>query len=116
MNTDLKSILKLLLPEFLVENFEIKKVTEVSTRVDIYLEENKALPDEFDDSKFISHGFHNEVKIKDFPIRAKQVNLYVKKRRWLNKETKEVVSRNWNIVADGTRMTKEFADFLKGFN
>jgi len=64
----------------------------------------------------ISHGFHKEVTIQDFPIRGKQVYLHVKRRRWLNKTSKEVVQRDWNLVAQGTRMTIEFAAFLKVLN
>ena len=41
----------------------------------------------------------------------------VKRRRWLNKETKEVISNDWNLIAKGTRMTDDFATFfLKGIN
>lgn len=116
MNTELKTILRLLLPDFLVENFELIKVQEITTRIDIYLEENKVLPEQYNSKDFISHGFHKQVKIKDFPIRGKQVTLYIKRRRWLNKTTKEVVSKDWNLIAKGTRMTDEFASFLKGIN
>jgi len=116
MNTDLTPILKLLLPEFLVDNFDIVKIEEISLRIDIYLEENKNIPLDFDENNFISHGFHKQVKIKDFPIRGKQVNLHIKRRRWLNKETKEVISKDWKLIAKGTRMTDDFAAFLKGIN
>jgi len=116
MNTELKTVLKLLLPEFLIDNFELIKVEEIDSKIDLYLEENKELPKEFEEMKLISHGFHKEVKIKDFPIRAKQVTLYIKRRRWLNKQTNEVVSRNWNLIAEGTRMTNDFATFLKELN
>jgi len=116
MNTDLQSILKLLLPEFLIDNFQIMKVEEIAQRIDIYLEENMILPSEFNQADYISHGFHKQTKIKDFPIRGKQVALYIKRRRWLNKTTNEVISKDWNLIAKGTRMTEEFATFLKGIN
>jgi hypothetical protein len=116
MKADSKSIMKLLLPEFLVDYFDVVKVNEISTRLDIYLEEHLVVPKEFEHLKLISHGFHKQATIKDFPIRGKQVFLYVKRRRWLNKATNEVVSRDWSIVSQGTRMTTEFASFLKGIN
>ena len=116
MTTEFKSILKLLLPEFLIDNFQIVKIEEVAQRIDIYLEENKNIPNEIKYNDYVSHGFHKQVKIKDFPIRGKQVNLMVKRRRWLNKETKEVISKDWNLIAKGTRMTDDFATFLKGIN
>jgi len=54
-----------------------------------------------------------ESSIQDFPLRGKPVTLFVKRRRWLNTATGELVTRNWNMVAEGTRMTQEFASFLK---
>ena len=111
-----KELLKLILPDFLVDHFEVVKVTSLDSRIDIYLEEYIDIPKEYSSEQLISHGFHKQSVIKDFPIRGKQVYLYVKRRRWLNKSTKEVVSRDWNLLAKGTRMTKEFAYFLKRIN
>ena len=64
----------------------------------------------------ISHGFHKEITIQDFPLRGKTVYLTIKRRRWLDKTTKEVIQRDWNLVAQGTCMTVEFAAFLKVLN
>lgn len=61
----------------------------------------------------ISHGFHKAITIQDFPVRGKKVYLHVKLRRWLDKKTKTVVQRDWDLVALGTRMTTEFAVFFK---
>ncbi len=107
-------LIKLILPEFLVDHFEIVRVEQIPTRIDIYLDENKGVPQELKSKGLISHGFHKQSKIKDFPIRGKQVNLYIRRRRWLDKSTNEVVSRNWELTAKGSRMTEEFAAFLKG--
>jgi len=54
------------------------------------------------------------VTIQDFPLRGKACFLKVKRRRWLNEDTGEIVMRDWDIVAKGTRMTRDFAIFLKG--
>ena len=109
-------LMKLILPEFLVDYFEITKVEQLSSRVDIYLEENNDKPEDLKTLPLISHGFYKQSVIRDFPIRGKQVYLYIRRRRWLNTETKEVVSRDWELLAKGTRMTNEFASFLKGIN
>jgi hypothetical protein len=112
MNTESRTILKLLLPEFLVDNFQIVKVEEISSIIDIYLGENN----EFTDDNYISHGFHKQVKVKYFPLRGKQVALFAKRRRWIHKETKQVTSKDWNLIAKETHMTADFASFLKGIN
>jgi hypothetical protein len=40
--------------------------------------------------------------------------LHIRRRRWFSETTKKTVERDWKIVANGTRLTKEFATFLKG--
>ena len=106
----------LLLPEFLIEHFTIVKIETISERIDLYLEEKNIIPEQYTKEILISHGYHKQTVIRDFPIRGKQVYLYVKRRRWLNKGTNEIVSRNWKVTAKGTRMTEDFAAFLKGLN
>ncbi|WP_439951256.1 ISAon1 family transposase N-terminal region protein [Formosa haliotis] len=51
--------------------------------------------------------------MQDFPIRGKNVFLHITRRRWINQDTNKVVTRDWKLVAKGTRMTSEFAAFLK---
>ncbi|WP_445476055.1 ISAon1 family transposase N-terminal region protein [Larkinella punicea] len=46
-------------------------------------------------------------------MRGHQVFLHIKRRRWLNTQTGKVVYRDWTQVGKGTRMTSEFAAFLK---
>ena len=46
MNTESRTILKLLLPEFLVDDFQIVKVEEISSIIDIYLGENNEFTDD----------------------------------------------------------------------
>ena len=50
------------------------------------------------------------------PIRGHQVYLHITRRRWVNEDTGKIVFRDWNLVADGTRVTQEFASFLKEIN
>ena len=42
--------------------------------------------------------------------------LHIKRRRWTNKANGEIIKRDWTLVAKGTRMTQEFATFLKEIN
>lgn len=109
-------LLKVLLPELLITHFDIVKHQTKDNVLHLYFEEKKDIPEEFSSGIVISHGFHKEVTIQDFPIRGKQVYLHIKRRRWLNKTSKTVVQRDWDLVAQGTRMTVEFAAFLKVLN
>ena len=42
--------------------------------------------------------------------------LHIKRRRWTNKANGEIIKIDWTLVAKGTRMTQEFAAFLKEIN
>ena len=109
--------LKLVLPEGLFEYFELtshrqEKELKGDT-LHLYLQEINSTPVEYSSDKLISKGFFDEVTIQDFPIRGQKVFLHIKRRRWLNESTNKVVFRNWDVIAQGTRITKEFAAFLK---
>jgi len=52
--------------------------------------------------------------LQDGPVRGKKVMLVVKRRRWEHQQTGANVLRDWRVVQEGTRMTAEFAAFLKG--
>ena len=60
-----------------------------------------------------SKGFYDPIIVQDFPLRGKKVFLNIRRRRWLLKKHNEYISRNWRMVAEGTRMTQDFASFLK---
>ena len=79
----------------------------------ISLEEKKLIPSEYADLVLVSKGFHAEIEIQDFPARGKVVYLHIKRRRWEDKTTGKSYSRDWNLVATGTRITAEFGVFLK---
>ena len=108
-------VLKLVFPEVLLDHFDLRgfKSDKKSVLVDIYFEERNIPPKEFSDVELISKGFYEEITIQDFPLRGKKVYLHVKRRHWTEKTTKQIVKRNWELVAQGTRLTDEFADFLK---
>jgi len=106
-------LLKILLPELLISHFDLTSHQTDGDVLHLHFEEKPDIPKEFTSNLVIAHGFHKEIIIQDFPVRGKKVFLHIKRRRWLNKESKQVVQRDWNLVAQGTRMTVEFAAFLK---
>ena len=110
---DSKELLKLILPEYLVEHFNITKVEELNTQLDIYFEEKNDYPSQLTDRILVSKGFYPMATIEDFPLRGKSVKLHIQRRRWTDKQTGEIVARDWNVIAQGTRMTQEFSEFLK---
>ena len=109
-----QELIKLLLPAEIFDYFELIKLDVRDGKVHAYLEEENNPPSGYDKEKLTSKGFHSSITIQDFPIRDKPLFLHVRRRRWLVESSGEVISRDWNTVAKGTRMTKDFATFLKG--
>lgn len=115
MSEPLLQLISLLLPEGLPSYFD---VTSVSTAKDgtihIHLEEHISPPEEFKGRLLHSHGLLPAIEVQDFPLRGKKCYLHIARRRWQDQHTGQVVMRDWKLVQSGTRMTAEFAAFLKG--
>lgn len=114
MQNAYETLVKLLLPQGILEFFELTNVTQLPTGLNIFLEEKNIAPIEYKDQKLESKGFLPEISIQDFPIRGQKVALLIKRRRWEVKETGAIITRDWELVRKGARMTTEFGTFLKG--
>ena len=109
-----KTLVSFLLPEGLLDYFDITETETGKEGLGIYLEEKNVAPQGYKAEELESKGFHEQIKVEDFPIRGKKAYLYIKRRRWAVKADGRIISRDWKIVQSGTRMTIEFASFLKG--
>jgi hypothetical protein len=103
-----------MLPEGLLDYFELINVIQAENGLNIYLEEKNIILSGYEKSGLESKGFLPETAIQDFPIRGHKVTLYIKRRRWEVKQSGEIITRDWNLVQKGARMTTEFGVFLKG--
>ena len=111
---ELEILLRHLLPEELFEYFDLVSIQEPNIKdLNLYLDEKKVPPPEHKDKSLISYGFDEPIKVQDFPLRKRSVFLIVRRRKWQEKETGKIFSRNWDITAAGSSYSKEFADFLK---
>jgi hypothetical protein len=67
---EISSLLKYLLPEELLEYFELIQVKESEDNMlSFYLDEKSIIPPEHKDKQLVSHGFDWAVTIQDFPLR-----------------------------------------------
>ena len=123
MSTDLnQALIEMILPEGILEYFDIVELDKGDSGKYVYdktltilLEEKNKIPEEFKHYKYKASGFMEPRLINDYPIRNMLVTLSVKRRRWdveIDEQTKKV-TRDWNVVAQGTRMSAEYAAFLK---
>ena len=102
----------LLLPEGTLDYFDLVDVKESVNEVFIYLEERNQIPEKYAVQETESKGFYEPVVVQDFPLRGKKVFLNLR-RHWILKSSNEYISRNCRMVAEDTRLTQDFASFLK---
>ncbi len=110
---DYKSVLSLFLPKGILDYFDIVDYSDMGSYYIICLEESKSVPSEYSHLPLVSKGFYPEITITDFPARDRTVYLRIKRRRWEDPRDGKTYSRNWQLVAEGTHITKEFGAFLK---
>ena len=104
--------LRYVLPVEIVDYFDLVYMQEIEGTLHLYLDEANRPPNGDSAKPLSANGFYEESMIKDFPIRDRKVILHIRRRRWIDEEGKSH-SRHWDLVAEGTRYSKEFASFLK---
>lgn len=118
----LKQISSLIFPKHLLEYFSVVKVEErpvmdphgIETGELVFtLEETNIFRNQEDGHIYRPNGFYDASQVRDFPLRDKKVLLLIKRRRWLDVTTGNSVGNTYNLVAEGTRHSVEFAAFLK---
>lgn len=108
------------LPAGMLDYFEVKSITklgDISTKqltLEIALEERNVLPKGYSQADYESKGFSSTKRVQDFPIRGKAVYLNITRRRWRHKQTKKQVTSDYSFIAQGSKLTEEISDFLKG--
>ncbi|KAA6336366.1 hypothetical protein EZS27_015465 [termite gut metagenome] len=108
----LSELVKYVLPSELIDYFELVDIKKEGDIVHFHLDELPVIPSEYAHLNLSGNGFYASSTIKDFPLRDKKVLLHVRRRRWVDESGKSY-SRSWDLVAEGTRYSKEFAYFLK---
>lgn len=120
---DYKESFKHVLPEGLLEYFDLKQIKLISATDKqaehylIVLEEKNVLPKEIQSpALYESKGFYEARLVQDFPLRGKAVYLEIHRRRWIHKQNKTYIHRDFTLIAEGTKFTKELSSFLKQTN
>ena len=111
-----KELIKLIFPEGLLDFFKVVQWEKKESEYVFYLDEMNIVPSGFKKESLTSKGFYNEESINDFPLRGNKCILKLRRRKWIEKASGKIVNRDWSIVANGTRITEEFAFFLKELN
>ncbi len=110
----LQMLAQIVLPTQILDYFTIAGVEQTESEIHISLDE-KMDPELSGEVHFESKGFMEAVSVTDFPIRDHKVILRIRRRRWTDTRTGKSFSIpiDLDVVAKGTRYSKEFGAFLK---
>lgn len=113
-NEHLQMLAQIVLPMQILDYFTIAGVEQTESEIHISLDE-KMNAELSGDIHFESKGFMEAVSVTDFPIRDHKVILRIRRRRWADTRTGKSFSIpiDLDVVAKGTRYSKEFGAFLK---
>lgn len=120
----LHDVVSLMFPSHLLEYFDLVEVRErpiaekdrqgvESGELIFHLEERDEFRGREDGHAYRPNGFYEASRVRDFPLRDKKVTLLIRRRRWLDEATGRSVGNRYDLTADGTRHSVEFAAFLK---
>ena len=111
----------LFLPKDLLQHFrtvQVLDLCDIKTKesfIEIYLEEKNNLPESYNSSEYESKGFYPSKRVQDFPIRGKALYLCIKRRVWRKKKHPNItIKSDYSFVSEGSKLTKDISDFLKG--
>src|SRR5690606_1190919 len=83
-------------------------------RLSSFLDQKNLPPESVAGHRLESKGFLDDAILRDFPLRGKASFLHLRRRKWYDHDTGGTVYSSWESVAEGTRLTTQFAAFLKG--
>lgn len=109
-----EDLVSYILPREIFDSFALVKAEadekDGEKRLHIYLDEKNHPPSS--PVVLYPNGFYESSSITDFPIRDHKTLLHVRRRRWKDADGNSY-SNDWRLVAKGTRISMEFALFLK---
>ncbi|PCI93977.1 MAG: hypothetical protein COB15_15160, partial [Flavobacteriales bacterium] len=83
--------------------------------LELHLEEKNQLPNGYISEEYESKGFYPSKRVQDFPVRGKALYLCIKRRVWRKKDNpKLTIKSDYSFISEGSKLTKEISDFLKG--
>lgn len=117
-----ETLVRYMLPAGILDYFEITKIDEEVTDgkdetgtvvriLHIHLDERDLRSSVWHDLQ--PNGFTEPRVFNDFPQRERQVQLHVRRRRWLDGNRHNVILESRPLMAGGTNYSAEFAEFLK---
>jgi hypothetical protein len=109
------SLSKMIVPEFILQDFEVSNIKELKSEWVVELEEKQdRVPEalrEFED--IVLDGFCHSIDVLSHSFSLKPVYLRVYRRRWKRSGTDKHYNNTYDLTIKGLKMVPELGIFLK---
>jgi hypothetical protein len=95
-----------------IETIEDESISPFTWRVNFYVVEKNIKPQWHEEELLLSKWFYETKKVRDFQVRTKIGTLYIKRRKWYNKDKREIVYEDLNIEYEETKSPEDLIFFL----
>lgn len=110
-----KQVLGLIVPEEILKDFELRRISENSDAITVELRENKGrIPDSLAGLNVVLDGYCNPIELHSFPLKGKASFIKLYRRRWKEPGKRRHYSNSYRFADSGTKATHLFGAFLKG--
>jgi hypothetical protein len=110
----LRSLLSIHVPSSYLDYFDLNEVVEKKDCYELVLQEKEELvPDALEGKKAVLDGFCNPLSILTHSFSLKRIYLIMNRRRWKEAGSDRHYSNEYDLHAEGIKMTPHFAAFLK---
>jgi len=111
-------IYSLIVPQDILENFEVTGVIKREADITLELTEKpEKIPKELLGKDVVMNGYLNQLELQSFPLQGKPTYLRLIRRRWKEQGSVNNTSyhNEYDFAASGTKSTKDFGLFLKEY-
>jgi len=109
-------ILRLLIPEEILECFKLNQIIENEDELLFDLiEKETCVPKDIENQSSVLNGYMNTTTLQSFPQKGKRCYIHLRRRRWKLKGSTDNKSyfNEYEFTVSGTMATKLFGAFLK---
>jgi hypothetical protein len=110
----LKGLMQMVLPEAIIDHFEIESINETKDAWELVLyEKEDQIPLPLRGKNIVKAGLCNPVELHGFPVKGKAFYIKIYRRRWKEAGGGKCYDNQYDLHEAGMKATREFGAFLK---
>lgn len=119
MSDSMFALVEAFVPKEILLHFDFVEVKKEYNVYRIYMlekDDKSHYPSELSDIPsvdVVKAGYLNPIELQTFPIAGHEAFIYLRRRRWKQKGSRETFHNSYDFMVEGTKSTRAFGAFLK---